>query len=165
MAKKLFLVIIFSVFSITFVKAQFGQSAPVNHAQWKLSTKKISDCEYDLMFTVTLDKGWHTFSIHKIKGAELEVYPTEITFKPAADYVLVGELTETKPTPELDETINKTVLLHYNKVVFTQRVKLKSGAKIKISGRYEYQVCKEVCEKPPYKKFDFDLQGSAACLK
>ena len=165
MIKSIFLAIIFSVFTSIHLKGQFGQPSPVHHAQWELSTKKINDCEYDLIFTVTLAKGWHTFSINKIKGAELEVFPTTFTFKPNNDYSLVGNFLETKPTPEFDKTINKTVLLHYNKAVFTQRIKLNSGSNVKISGRYEYQVCNEVCEVPPYKKFDFDLQGTSACPK
>jgi thiol:disulfide interchange protein DsbD len=166
MTKNIFLLFIFCVFTSTFVKGQLGQlGGSVGHAQWNLSTKKINECEYDLIFSVTLDKGWHTFSVTKIKDADLEVFPTQIVFKPNNDYSLVGNLTETKPTPEYDKTIKKTVLLHYNKAVFTQRIKLNSGSKIKISGRYEYQICKEVCEMPPYEKFDFDLQGTQNCKK
>lgn len=166
MTKNSLLLVIFTLFTITFSKAQLGQlGGPVGHAQWNLSSKKINACEYDLIFTVTLDKGWHTFSVVKIKGADSEVFPTQIAFKPNNDYSLVGNLTETKPTPEYDQTIKKTVLLHYNKVVFTQRIKLNSGSKVKISGRYEYQICKESCEGPPYEKFDFDLQGTSACKK
>ncbi len=161
MTKNILLAIILSVFTSTIANAQLGKS----HAQWALSTKKVNDCEYDLIFTVTLEKGWHTFSINKVKGAEKEVFATEILFKPNADYSLVGNLTETKPVAEYDETIEKTVFLHYKKVVFTQRVKLKSAANIKISGRYEYQICNQACEQPPYEKFDFDLKGTASCKK
>jgi len=166
MTKNILLLIIFSVFTGSFAKGQLGPlGGPVRHAHWNLSTKKINDCEYDLIFTVTLDKGWHTFSVLKIKDADLEVFPTQIVLKQNNDYTLVGNLTETNPTPEYDETIKKTVLLHYNKVVFTQRVKLNSVNKVKISGKYEYQICKDVCESPPYQKFEFDLQGTSTCKK
>lgn len=161
MRKYFLFVIILSVSISTTVKAQLG--VPVGHAQWSLSSKKISECEYDLIFTVTLDKGWHTFSILKIKGVDLEVFPTQIIFKPNSNYSTVGNLMESKPTPEYDPTIKKTVLLHYNKVVFTQRIKLHSSNKTKITGKYEYQICKEACEQPPYETFDFDLQGTANC--
>ncbi len=159
MQKNILLAIIFSVFTGAMVKGQ------ISRCEWKLTSKKINDCEYNLIFTVTMEKGWHTFSIVKIKDADGEVFPTEIIFKPNKDYTLVGNLTETTPTPEYDKTIKKTVLLHYNKVVFTQRIKLNSATKVKISGTYENQVCKEVCEKPPYDKFDFDLQGTTTCSK
>jgi thiol:disulfide interchange protein DsbD len=160
MTKKFLAAIFFCVFSIAFVKAQ------VNHTHWKLSTKKVSDCEYDLVFTVTIDKGWHTFSVTKIKGAEGEVFPTEILFKADRAYTLVGNLTETKPTPQYDETINKTVLLHYNRTVYTQRIRLSSGSNVKITGTYENQVCNDFqCDTPPHEKFNFDLQGTQVCSK
>jgi len=122
MIKNILLAIAFSVFTSTIASAQLGKS----HAQWALSSKKVNDCEYDLILTVTLDKGWHTFSINKVKGAELEVFATEILFKPNKDYTVVGALTESKPSPEFDPTIDKTVYVHHKKAVFTQRVKLKS---------------------------------------
>jgi len=165
MIKNIFFTIIFYLFANTLLNAQLSLSGPKVHAHWKFSTKKINDCEYDLLFTVTLDKGWHTFSVQKIKGAELEVFATEIIFNPNNNYSLVGSLTETKPTPEYDKTLEKTVFVHYNQVVFTQRIKLKSNGGIKITGKYEYQVCKEACEKPPYEEFAFDLKGTPTCKK
>jgi hypothetical protein len=160
MTKNVFLAIVFSVFIVPFVSAQ------VLHTQWKMSTKKISDCEYDLIFTVNIDKGWHISSVTKVKGAEGEVFPTEIIFKPSKDYTLVGKMSETKPTPEYDETIKKTVLLHHNNVVFTQRIKLNSSSKLKVSGTYEYQICNNNgCDFPPKDPFNFDLQGTLVCKK
>jgi thiol:disulfide interchange protein DsbD len=166
MLKKIFFLFIFSAFTISISKAQLGGSlgGPPSHAQWQTSIKKITDCEYDLIFTVTIEKGWHTFSVVKIKGAEKEVFSTEITFEKNKDYTLVGTLTETTPTSEYDETLKKTVLLHYNKVVFTQRVRLNTNSNAKITGEYEYQVCKGVCQKPPYEPFTFDLKGTVACV-
>lgn len=158
--KHILLAIIFSVFTGLAAQAQ------ISHTQWKLSTKKISDCEYDLIFTVTIDKGWHTFSVVQLKGAEGEVFPTEIIFKPAKGYTLVGAIKETKPSPQYDETIGKTVYLHFNKVVYTQRIKLNANGNVKISGSYENQVCNDQkCETPPSDKFIFDLAGTGTCLK
>lgn len=167
MTKHILFIFLLVAFTGNFVKAQSNPFAkgPVSHSQWKLSSKKISDCEYDLIFTVSLDKGWHTYSVVKIKGAELEVFPTSIILKSNKEYTLVGDLTETKPVAEYDKTIKKTVLLHYNKVVFTQRVKLNSGSNVKISGTYQNQVCNDVCETPPYEEFDFNLQGTSTCKK
>ncbi|MCW3102737.1 MAG: Protein-disulfide reductase [Bacteroidetes bacterium] len=160
MAKNIFSAIIF------FVLTGFALQAQVSRTQWKLSTKKVSDCEYDLIFTVTIEKGWHTFSVVQLKGTEGEVFPTQIMFRPAKGYTLVGPVSETKPSPQYDETISKTVYVHFNKVVYTQRVRLNAEGKVKISGTYENQVCNDQkCETPPSDKFDFDLVGTGACLK
>jgi thiol:disulfide interchange protein DsbD len=153
---------------ITFIFIAFisALKAQVKHSHWNLSTKKITNCEYDLIFTVTIDKGWHTFSVVKIKGVGQEVFSTEIILNPNPNYTIVGNLCETKPVSEYDPTIKKNVLLHYNKVVFTQRIKLNSGNKVKISGSYENQSCNDgTCEITPKHKFDFDLEGSTTCLK
>ncbi len=159
MKKTLFLFSLSLLLNLT-LKAQ------VTHSHWKLSTTKINDCEYDLVFNVTLDKGWHTFSVVKPKVEDEEISPTDIIFKADKSYTLVGGITETKPTPEYDPTIKKTVMLHYNKVVFTQRIKLSSAGKVKINGTYENQTCNdEICDKAPIQKFNFDLHGITSCLK
>lgn len=158
MAKKLFLAILLSVFTSYFVNAQ------ILHTQWKFSSKKVSACEYDLIFTISIDKGWHIPAATKIKGTEGEVFPTEITFKTSKDYTLVGAITETKPKSEYDPTIGKKVLVHYNNVTFTQRVKLHSSSKLKVTGSYQYQLCNEnSCTYPPKEDFSFDVQGTPAC--
>jgi len=158
--KKYLLAILIVTLTKTFVSSQ------VIHTQWKMSTKKISECEYDLIFTVNIDKNWHISSISKIKGAEGEVFPTVLSFKPNKGYTLIGNLTETKPKAVYDETIEKTVLLHYNKVVFTQRIRLNAGSKIKVIGSYQYQVCDDSkCDSPPKNEFSFDLQGTQSCSK
>ena len=160
MTKNIFLAILFSIFTTTSITAQ------TLHSKWKCTSKKINDCEYNLTFTVTIDKGWHIPSIHKIKGAEEDVFETEIVFKPNADYTLIGALTETKPATEYDETIKLNVLVHYNTVTFTQRIKLNSAGKLKINGTYEYQICNNVgCIFPPKDPFTFDLQGTSVCKK
>lgn len=160
MTKKIFLAILFSLLTSYFVNAQ------ILHTQWKLSTKKVSACEYDLTFTVSIDKGWHIPSVTKIKGAEGAVFPTEIIFKPNKDYTLVGVITETKPKSEYDMTIGKKVLVHYKQVAFTQRIKLHSSSKLKVFGSYQYQLCNEnSCSYPPKEEFSFDMQGTPACKK
>ena len=39
-----------------------AQDAPNFHAKWSLENKKISDCEYDLIFKVVIDDDWHLYS-------------------------------------------------------------------------------------------------------
>lgn len=141
-------------------------NAQVIHTHWKMSTQKISDCEYDLVFTVAIDKGWHISSAIKPKGAGDEIFPTDFVFKQTAEYSLVGGITESKPKEEFDATLGKKVKLHYNTAVFKQRIKLNTPGKIKVGGTYVYQICdNNVCDFPPKDPFTFELQGSAKCTK
>jgi thiol:disulfide interchange protein DsbD len=144
--------------STCFLKAQ------VVHTQWQFSTKKITDCEYDLLFTVKIDKGWHITSAYKPKGLEDEFYPTQINFSTSKDYVLIGAIIESKPKMEYDKTLNQQVPLHYTSATFTQRIKLTTSKKVKIKGKYKYQICDNAnCAFPPENDFNFDMQSQVNC--
>ena len=156
--KKLSITLLLILLTIGSIHAQH------NPAPWTLTTKKVSACEYDLIFTVNIDKGWHIFSIVKSKSDG--VPPTEIIFDASKEYTPEGNLTESKPVSEYDKTISTSVSVHYTKAVFTQRIKLNTTGKIKITGTHESQVCdNEKCLTPPIDKFSFDVQGSVCSIK
>lgn len=132
-------------------------------AQWNQEIKKVNDCEYDLIFNVKIDAGWHMYSMKK--AGDDGPNPTKITFSKSNDYELVGTTKESKPVEEMDKVFEMKVLYFVGKATFTQRIKLKTDKKIKISGKYEYQVCTdEQCKFPPAETFSFDMPaGSASC--
>ncbi|MFN5183544.1 MAG: protein-disulfide reductase DsbD domain-containing protein [Bacteroidota bacterium] len=132
--------------------------------QWSQEIKKVNECEYDLVFNVKIDAGWHMYSMKK--AGEDGPNPTKITFKKSSEYELVGPTKESKPIEEMDKVFEMKVLYFVGKASFTQRVKLKSASKIKITGSYEYQVCTdEQCKFPPAESFTFDMpQGSESCM-
>jgi thiol:disulfide interchange protein DsbD len=140
-------------------------SAQENPVSWEFETKKVSDCEYDLVFKATIKEPWHIYSIHKNTSKEAEdIWPTTILFNKSSSYSLVGKLKESKPTTEFDKVWETVVSFHPHKASFTQRVKLNTPDKVKIKGNYEVQACTDaMCTRPPVDKFEFELQGSAAC--
>ena len=151
----LFLLIILTTFS--FIKAQ---DAPVH---FKLTTKKISECEYDLQFNATIDEPWHMYSLKKAAGEGPN--PTVFTFVKSSDYELVGKTTESKPVKEFDKVFEMNVEYFKHTATFTQRINLKTDKKINIKGKYEFQACtEEKCIFPPADNFEFSLQGTSACL-
>lgn len=144
-----------------FVLSAFGLTGQVSHVRWSTEVKKVSDCEYDLIFKADIDKYYHIFSI--VESGDTR--PTIFTFTPSSDYTLVGKMKEPKPH-EVDDELMGKMLEHYGKVSFTQRVKLLSDKKISIKGNFEYQICDTVaCTFPPTEDFKFDLQGTASCKK
>jgi thiol:disulfide interchange protein len=155
--KKLILLFVF------FTSHFLAQENPVS---WTFETKKISDCEYDLIFKATIKSPWHIYSIHKNTTKEAEdIWPTTILFNKSASYSLIGKLKESKPVTEFDKVWEAVVSFHPGKATFTQRVKLLTADKIKIKGNYEVQACTdEMCTRPPVDKFEFELQGSPACV-
>lgn len=135
-------------------------SAQKTHIKWSFESKKISNCEYDLIFKANIDKHYHIFSI--VESGDTR--PTIFTFTPSSDYALTGKMKEPKPH-EVDDEVMGKMLEHYGNVTFTQRIKLLTDKKISIKGEFEYQICDTVaCTFPPTEEFEFSLQGAADCV-
>lgn len=147
---------------VVFAANVFGQQSPVS---WTFETKKVSDCEYDLILKAKIDEPWHIYSIYKNKSKEAEdIWPTTIIFKKSPDYKLVGKLKESKPVTQFDKVWETVVSFHPKNATFTQRVQLTTSSKTKISCSYEVQACTdEMCTRPPVDKYEFELQGSSSC--
>jgi len=153
MILKLRLIAVILFFSI--VKLSTAQQL---HAHWDIQTKKINECEYDLIFKVKIDAPWHMYSMKPSKDGP---NPTTIIFNKSSDFELIGKTKESKSITEMDKVFQ--VMLNYfdKDATFTQRIKpLKEGS-ISISGKYEYQVCTdEMCEFPPAEKFSVNLNST-----
>ncbi|MDP2387167.1 MAG: cytochrome c biogenesis protein CcdA [Bacteroidota bacterium] len=130
------------------------------HAHWDIKSKKVSDCEYDIVFSVKIDPTWHLYSIIPLDDGP---NPTAIKFTKSPDYELVGKLKESKPKEEQDKVFEVLVKYFEGEATFTQRVKALKPGKISIAGKYEYQVCTDaMCEFPPAEKFTVNLESTCA---
>lgn len=143
----------------TSLSSFFAQDNPVH---FKLSTKKISNCEYDLIFNASIDNGWHLYS--QTKAGDDGPNPTAFIFTKNKDYELVGKTKESKAVEEFDKVFEMKVLYFKHDATFTQRIKLLTDKKINIKGKYEFQACtEEKCIFPPADDFSFELLGTADC--
>ena len=134
-----------------------------NPVKWKLSTVKISDCEYDLVFSGTIDEHWHVYSLNQ-KGDDGPV-PSSIKLDKSPDYEAVGKPAEGKPIKIFDKVFDMEVLYFEKSLTFKQRIRLKTDKEVVVKGMYEYEACTdEKCTFPPATPFDFKLKGSAGCL-
>ena len=155
MFKKVFILFLF-VISYAFSVAQD------NPVHFKMSTKKISDCEYDLIFQADIDEPWHMYSLNKLSDDGPN--PTVFKFKKGKDFELVGKTKQSSPLKEFDKVFEVNVEYFKHQATFTQRVKLKNSGKISIQGKYEFQACtEEKCIFPPADEFSFDLTGTGSC--
>jgi len=147
--------------SIMFSSFVIGQDNPV---KWKLSTKKISDCEYELVFNGTIEEHWHVYSLNKL--SEDGPMPANIMVDKGAGFELVGKPTESKPIKAFDKVFEVDVMYFEKSVVFKQKIKLKSDKEVVVKGKYEYQACtEEKCIFPPATPFEFKLTGTTECIK
>lgn len=145
-----------------FISANLVQ-AQDNPVHIKLSNKKVSACEYDLIFTASIDEPWHMYSLNKL--ADDGPNPTVFTFTKSKEYELVGKVKQGAPLKEFDKVFEMNVEYFKHTATFTQRVRLLTDKKLSVKGKYEYQACtEEKCIFPPADNFEFNLTGSAECL-
>jgi Disulphide bond corrector protein DsbC len=143
---KKFLASLLLVVSVFFVHAQF--TTPI---QWTFTSKKIADKTYEVYLTATIQSGWHLYSQNQPKDAINQ--PTEILFSKNPLVTIDGKTTELgKMELYQDKKLKISANQYSGKVVFVQKVKVKSAAKTTISGSVEYQTCDDKKCLPPKKE-------------
>src|SRR5690606_31603360 len=92
---KHFLTIALLFFVVFTSKAQILE--PV---KWQTSVEKLSDTEFNLVTTATIDKTWHLYSQEEVDGP----IPTEFTYDTSnGDFELVGKTQEPNVAPVYDK--------------------------------------------------------------
>ena len=121
--------------------------------KFDLTSKKINACEYELIFTATIQSPWHVYSL-----------TTRINIKPTADFELEGKPTEGKPIKTRDKVFDMDVAYFEKTAIFKQKIRLKSNKEVVINGEYEFQTCtEEKCQFDRPTPFEFKLLGTAEC--
>jgi thiol:disulfide interchange protein DsbD len=134
--------------------------------KWETSTEKISDTEFDLVVTATIDKGWHLYSQNVPEDGPI---PTTINIeKDDSLYQLVGEITEGEGHESYDNVFEMDIKYFENEAIFKQRVKVLTGDNIIINGILEFMVCDDKSCLPPTEvdlQFDVDSDAKVATEK
>jgi len=149
--KKIWLIVL-SVFSVGFASAQ------LNPVSWSFESKKISDKEYELQMTATIQQGWHLYS--QVQPEDAIAQPTSFNFNKNPLLDLNGKVKEVgKLEKYKDEKLDVSANQYSNKVVFVQKVKLKGKAKTAVTGKLEFQTCDdEKCLPPKTVNFSIALK-------
>ncbi len=116
-----------------------------NPVKWKTSVEKISETEYNLVATATIEKGWHLYAQKVPKGGPR---PTVLEFKPNENYELVGTTIEEKGHEGFDPTFKMNIKYFDTKTSFKQKIKLLTK-EAKIDLDVEFMVCNDVRCLPP----------------
>lgn len=114
--------------------------------KWSTSVEKISDTEYDLITTATIEAKWHLYSQNVPADGPI---PTSFLFKKSADFKVVGKTSEEKGKTVHDPVFDMEIKYFENKAVFKQRVKINNSNAFKISGEVEFMVCDDASCLPP----------------
>ena len=153
MKKLLYILTLFFTFTTT-VNAQIFE--PV---KWQTSVEKVSDSEFYLITTATIDEGWHLYSQSIPEDGPI---PTAFSFNKKNNYQLIDKTTEGKGHEEFDKVFEMNIKYFEKKAVFKQRIKVLTADKIVVEGTVEFMVCNDTnCLPPTEEELSFTLQGKA----
>ncbi len=146
-----------AILLIFFSNLIYGQKSPV---KWDFDIKKVSDCDYQLIWHAHIDKTWHIYSQVVPEGP----LPTIFTVS-KGDYQLVGGVQEPKGHTAFDEGFKVNITYHEGDVEFIQNVHLINEKEVNINTKVEWACCQSDgnCLPPDEISHVFKLSGSAAC--
>lgn len=141
----------------TFCTALYAQM--VDPIQWSHSIEKSSDTEGKLLFSATMEKGWHFYGMQLPDGGP---NPTEFVFD-QKEGIEFGEPTPSvKATVAMDEVFELELSWWESDVTFTVSYKVTDETKVnKISGYVLFQGCNdEMCIAPTKVSFSYKINDN-----
>ncbi|MBP0904985.1 protein-disulfide reductase DsbD domain-containing protein [Mariniflexile gromovii] len=130
----------------TLIIAFVGQAQILKPVKWSTSVKKISDSEYELIATATIDKGWHLYSQNVPKDGPI---PTSFSYQGNGNYLKKGNASEGEGHTVNDPIFGMKIKYFETKANFKQRIKLKSKESFTVKGTVEFMVCDDSRCLPP----------------
>ena len=128
---------------------------------WSFTKEKISDTSYDLVYTITLAPGWHTYSQTTDDGGPL---PTDFTFTSSEGVDVSAPVVEETPTKTKFEELFGVDVTEFveSPVIFRQRVTL-TAPNATLKGYATAMACEEGrCLPPTAADFTFTFGRGGA---
>jgi len=130
---------------LIFVLSANAFSQIYNPVKWSTSVEKISDIEYNLIATATIESGWHLYSQVVPEGGPI---PTTFTFIDSKHYSLVNKTQEEEGHEIYDSIFEIRIKFFENKAEFKQRVIVLNDINT-IDAEVEFMVCDDEKCLPP----------------
>ncbi len=127
--------------------------------KWSFSSKRISPTEAEVVFTATIESGWHLYSQHIDGDGPV---PTSFDFQKLDGSTLIGKVEEGEGHREMDPNFGIELKYFENKAAFTQKLSVSSTATT-IKGELEFMVCNDKsCLPPDLLPFEFKIEAGEA---
>ena len=154
----LILALIATIFSATASAQRLTTPKPV---RFKVEKKQVNDNTFDVLFSATIDKGWHVYSPGLPAGGPVSA---SITIDKSEGAEAEGPLKAIGNERNVyDEMFGMNVRYFEDAVTFSQRFHAKGG-KYDVSGRLVYGSCNDQMCLPPT-SVDFNYNGEAPKMK
>ncbi len=128
------------LFFVTFFTIAQTADEPI---KIETSVKKISNTEFDVIFSAKIYKGWYLYSQYNPDEASL---PLVISLQEnESGYKLVGKAEEKDTFKKYSEVWEKDEIVFKNKAIITQRIQLINKDITQIKLNFFGQVCETAC--------------------
>ncbi len=156
MQKRNLLLFLVSILLLAPLKAQIFD--PVI---WDFGYEKKGDKLYELIFTATIEKGSHIYSMNIPQGGPI---PTSIRFDTINEFSFTGQPWEAVEPEELfDEAFGFRIKTFSNKAEFRQQITARSHS-FTVTGEVNYMACNNMTCSPP-KEVPFEIKIHDTAVK
>jgi len=148
----------FAILTLVFTVSVFSQN--YSPTSWEYSVEKISDSDYLIKLTVTLQEGYSIYSQYAVEedGFAPQTY---FEFKnQEGNYKLIGKTSEPDAKPKYDKLFDENVKKFKDKAIFSQLISLINPDFNLVVITAEYQTCNDERCILGDDTFKFNLDGS-----
>ena len=128
--------------------------------KWETSVDKISESEYDLIITASIEENWHVYSQNVPENGPIA---TSFNFEQNDSFQLVEDVVEEDGKTVFDPVFQMEIKYFEEKATFKQRVKIGAKEVSAIIGEVEFMVCDdERCLPPTLVDLEFNINGNTS---
>ncbi|MDR1602564.1 MAG: thioredoxin family protein [Tannerella sp.] len=143
------------IFACLIFVSQFACSQILTPVKWDIRLVDSESAEKEILFTATIDPGWHVYDMNLPKGGPVS---TSITYERRQGVELTGEQkASVAPATIYDDIFDMELRWYSEKVVFVQKIKVTDPKSFALGGEVEFMACNdETCLPPDRISFSFD---------
>ena len=135
------IIILVALFLGVFMNAQIHD--PV---KWVTSVEKISDNEFELIATATIEGNWHLYSQYVADDGPI---PTSFIYEGSSNYLKKGNTKEGKGHEVDDKIFDMRIKYFDGEAAFKQRIRIKNFKSFEVKAIVEFMVCNDTQCLPP----------------
>lgn len=143
--KRILLLFIVITFNHAFSQFEDSENKLYNPVKWSTSVEKVSDTDYVLISTATIEAGSHLYSQNIGDDGPI---PTTFTFEEKG-YELIGKTDEEKGILVKDVVFDMVIKYFEGKADFKQRIRLNDPSITKITASVLFMACDDEKCSPP----------------
>jgi hypothetical protein len=137
-----------TILATIFLFGAMSASAQINPISWSFTSKKLTNGNYEIHMTATIERGWHLYSQSQPEDAIAMPTTFSITNNPLIE--VIGKIKEVGNLEKFHDKELELSANQYSKSVnFVQTIKVKGKVKTNFSGSVEFQTCDDKKCLPP----------------